>query len=289
MKIRMATAALGLGTLLILSSPVGAQDDWQEAYRVGDRVELHISGAHWQQCVVTENSPGGLLRGRCEEYVEPAPGTYRRAGGVYIFYKGDVRPYAKAASSSGRAKPASVPPQGNPRAPRQPEPAESDSRFQVGDSVHIEASNHWVPCVVVEDSPPSIMRVRCEAYPQLSRAAGVYTVDRDNEAAVRPASAGRTGLIIAKTPPQKPERAGGGGLKLGEYACYGSGGRILAGLGFTVLSGNRFTDLDGGNAGTYSVNGSTVTFRGGHLDGQTGRDLRNYNFRIGAQASCEPF
>jgi|CXWL01.1.fsa_nt_gi hypothetical protein len=289
MKIRIATAALGLGTLLILSSPARAQDDWQEAYRVGDRVELHISGAHWQQCVVTENTPGGLLRGRCEEYVERAPGTYRRAGGVYILYKGDVRPYARAGSSSAGAAPATAPSQGNPRAPLEPGLEESDSRFKVGDRVHIEASNHWVPCVVVEDSPPSIMRVRCEAYPKLSRAAGVYTVDRDNEAAVRPASAGLPGPIAVKAPARQSEQGGATGLKVGEYACYGSGGRILAGLGFRVLSGNRFTDLDGGNAGTFSVSGSTVTFRGGHLGGQTGRDLKNYNFRIGAQASCEPF
>ena len=172
---------------------------------------------------------------------------------------------------------------------RQSEPGPYGPQFKIGDRVHIEASNHWVPCVVEENSPPSIMRVRCEAYPKLSRAEGLYGVDRDNERAVRPARAGLPGPITAKTPPRQAAQAGGGGLKVGEYACYGSGGRILAGLGFTVLSGNRFTDLDGGNAGTYSVNGSTVTFRGGHLGGQTGRELRNYNFRIGAQATCEPF
>lgn len=284
----MVTLALGLGALLALSSPALAQDDWQQAYRVGDRVELHISGAHWQQCVVTENTPGGLMRGRCEEYVEPSPGTYRRAGGIYILYKGDVRPHGGGAPSSGSLTPAPVRPRGNPRAPLEPGPSESASRYKVGDHVHIEASNHWVPCVVVENSPPSIMRVRCEAYPKLSRVAGVYTVDRDNEAAVRPASAGLPGPIAAKAPPRPAEQTGAGGLKVGEYACYGSGGRILAGFGFKVLSGNRFTDLEGGNAGSYSVNGGTVAFRGGHLDGQTGRDLRSHNFRIGVQATCEP-
>ncbi|MBP9946702.1 MAG: hypothetical protein KBH14_09920 [Vicinamibacteria bacterium] len=285
----MATVALGLSALLVLSLPALAQDDSQQAYRVGDRVELHISGAHWQQCVVTENTPGGLMRGRCDEYVERAPGTYRRAGGIYILYKGDLRPYGTAAPSSGGLTPATVPPQTSPRPPLDLVPEDSDSRYKVGDRVHIEASNHWVPCVVVENSPPSIMRVHCEAYPKLSRAAGVYTVDRDNEAAVRPASAGPTGPIAPKTPPRQAEPSGATGLKIGEYACYGSGGRILAGFGFRVLSGNRFTDLEGGNAGSYSVNGSTVVFRGGHLGGQTGRDLRNYNFRIGAQATCEPF
>jgi hypothetical protein len=78
-------------------------------------------------------------------------------------------------------------------------------------------------------------------------------------------------------------------LKLGEYACYGSGGRIMIGLGFKVLPGNRYTDLDNRESGTFSITGDGVTFHGGHLDGQTGRNLRNYKFTIGAQADCEPF
>jgi hypothetical protein len=78
-------------------------------------------------------------------------------------------------------------------------------------------------------------------------------------------------------------------LKLGEYACYGSGGRIMIGLGFKVLSSNRYTDLDGRESGTFSISGNAVTFHGGHLDGQTGRNLRNYKFTIGAQADCEPY
>jgi hypothetical protein len=78
------------------------------------------------------------------------------------------------------------------------------------------------------------------------------------------------------------------GLKTGEYACFGSGGRILIGLGFKVQAGGRYTDLDGKNRGTYSVSGDQVTFRGGHLDGQTGRDLKGDKFRVGTMASCEP-
>jgi hypothetical protein len=78
------------------------------------------------------------------------------------------------------------------------------------------------------------------------------------------------------------------GLKSGEYACFGSGGRILIGLGFKVQAGGRYTDLDGKNAGTYALNGDQVTFRGGHLDGQTGRHLKENKFRVGTMASCEP-
>ena len=79
-----------------------------------------------------------------------------------------------------------------------------------------------------------------------------------------------------------------GGLKIGEYACYGSGGQVLIGLGFKVLSGNRYTDLDGKESGTFSISDDTVTFRGGHLDGQVGENLKDYKFTIHS-ASCEPF
>ncbi len=79
-----------------------------------------------------------------------------------------------------------------------------------------------------------------------------------------------------------------GALKLGEYACYGSGGSILIGLGFKVLAGNRYTDLDGKEHGTFSISGDNVTFRGGHLDGQVGTNLHDYKFNIHS-ASCEPF
>lgn len=90
-------------------------------------------------------------------------------------------------------------------------------------------------------------------------------------------------------PPAAP--AGDNALKTGEYACYGSGSQILAGLAFKVLPGKRYTDTDGGNAGSYRVDDGSVTFSGGHLDGTVGRELnRNRkSFRIGRQALCEPF
>jgi len=95
--------------------------------------------------------------------------------------------------------------------------------------------------------------------------------------------ASAVGPVVAQTGGSKS-----GGLKSGEYACFGSGGRPLIGLGFKVQAGGRYTDLDGKNPGTYALNGDQVTFRGGHLDGQTGRDLKGNNFRIGTMASCEP-
>jgi hypothetical protein len=72
----------------------------------------------------------------------------------------------------------------------------------------------------------------------------------------------------------------------GEYACYGSGSTVLAGLGFKTVGGS-YTDLDGGNAGKVTVQGTDVIFTGGHLDGQRGRDLKGKSFRIASMAVCE--
>lgn len=191
-----------------------AQDDWQLAYQVGDAVELKINDRIWQQCNVSQNPAGGLMRVNCTAYVEPAPGSYRRAGGVYIVYgKSDLR--RKGDVSATVAKPQQAPVARN-------------------------------------------------------------AVTRANTTA-------------ASAPVAAPGRNDGGNLRVGEYACYGSGGRILAGFGFKALAGGRYTDLEGGNAGAYRVNGDSVTFKGGHLDGTVGRALKNGNFRIGLQATCEPF
>jgi hypothetical protein len=158
--------------------------------------------------------------------------------------------------------------------------------FSVGEAVEIEASKHWVPCVVTQPGP-QVVRVNCSAYPALSRAAGSYIAQND-PASIRKAT-GAVGLAPAPKAAPKAAAAQSAGLKVGEYACYGSGGRPMIGLGFKVLAGGRYTDLDGKNPGSFTVSGSTVTFRGGHLDGQVGRDLNGANFRIGAQASCEPW
>jgi hypothetical protein len=164
--------------------------------------------------------------------------------------------------------------------------------FAVGDDVEISASGRWVPCVVSDNDPAApIMRVRCSAYPALSRAAGVYIVEK-NPREVRPAGAGNAQPAAAATPRPGPAAAGprpGGVLKAGEYACYGSGGRAMIGLGFKVLAGGRYTDLEGRNPGSYSIAGDTVTFRGGHLGGQVGRGLKGDGFQLGLQASCEPY
>jgi hypothetical protein len=164
--------------------------------------------------------------------------------------------------------------------------AYAQQTFSVGEAVEIEASKHWVPCVVTQPGP-QVVRVNCSAYPALSRAAGSYIAE-NSPASIRKAT-GKVGLPAPQPKAAPAAAAQPAGLKIGEYACYGSGGRPMIGLGFKVLPGGRYTDLDGKNAGTFVVSGSTVTFRGGHLGGQTGRALQGTHFRIGAQASCEPW
>ena len=83
--------------------------------------------------------------------------------------------------------------------------------------------------------------------------------------------------------------ASAAGLQAGEYACVGSGGSILIGLGFKLQANGTYTDLDGKSRGRVTYNGSNVTFVGGHLAGQVGRNVRGGNsFEINA-ISCSLF
>ena len=96
----------------------------------------------------------------------------------------------------------------------------------------------------------------------------------------------------AGTPPPAPAPPAGQGssaLATGEYACYGSGGTLLIGLGFKVVGNGKYTDLDRKSTGAFTVQGNSITFHGGHLDGQTGRNLRGNKFVLGSMVSCEPF
>jgi hypothetical protein len=56
-----------------------------------------------------------------------------------------------------------------------------------------------------------------------------------------------------------------------------------------VLAGARYTDLDGGNPGRFSIADGIVRFQGGHLGGQAGRLESNGSFAIGQRARCEPW
>ncbi|NGP18387.1 hypothetical protein [Devosia aurantiaca] len=87
--------------------------------------------------------------------------------------------------------------------------------------------------------------------------------------------------------------AGGRGapaLQEGEYACYGNGSQVLAGLGFIASADGTYTDLDHTTGGSYFVEGSEVFFVGGRLGGETGRELDAVgSFVIGDMAVCEPW
>lgn len=162
------------------------------------------------------------------------------------------------------------------------------SGYRVGDKIKFsisEKAEDFQTCTVTENDPRFVMRVECDDFKQWE--AGTYIVY--SESNIRLSKTRPTNGNTPKSTSTPKNTSSSTGLKVGEYACYGSGGQIMAGLGFKVLSGGRYTDLEGGNAGTFVISGDTVKFRGGHLGGQTGRELRDYNFRIGAQASCEPF
>jgi hypothetical protein len=159
--------------------------------------------------------------------------------------------------------------------------------YSVGDMVYFSISTKttdFQPCTVTENAPEQVMRVKCAAYKDW--VAGVYIVHSEGSIRKEPMSQTKE----AAAPPTKTvDKGSSTSLKVGEYACIGVGGRMMIGLGFKVLSGNRYTDLDGGNKGTFTIAGGKVTFRGGHMEGISGRDLKDNWFTVGAQASCGPF
>jgi hypothetical protein len=92
-------------------------------------------------------------------------------------------------------------------------------------------------------------------------------------------------------PAPAPPPTGASPLYMGEYACYGNG-VLMAGMGFKLSANGRYTDVDNARGGTYAYNAGagTVTFRGGYLDGQTGRGVSNQGaFDLSATVNCEPW
>lgn len=92
-------------------------------------------------------------------------------------------------------------------------------------------------------------------------------------------------------PTGTPAAAPAAELHIGEWACYGTGGRLMAGMGFRLQPNGAYVDLDNRRAGRYTHNkaAATLTFQGGFLDGQTGRNLKANNFQISNTVSCEPW
>jgi hypothetical protein len=91
--------------------------------------------------------------------------------------------------------------------------------------------------------------------------------------------------------PRAKASKGSSTLSLGEYACYGYGNQLMAGMGFRLAQDGTYKDVDGGRGGTYvtSAADSTISFRGGFLDGQVGRNIKNSTFDLSATVNCEPW
>jgi hypothetical protein len=85
--------------------------------------------------------------------------------------------------------------------------------------------------------------------------------------------------------------AGKSTLYVGEYAAYGTGGRLMAGMGMILTADNRYYDLDKKRAGTYKYNqkARTITFSGGFLSGQIGRNVNTTGFDISTTVHYEPW
>lgn len=95
----------------------------------------------------------------------------------------------------------------------------------------------------------------------------------------------------APTPSASSNKTPATTLYIGQWACYGFGSRLMAGMGFVLDRSGKYADVDGGRAGKYSYNpsASTITFRGGFLDGQVGKNVRTTGFDISATVNCEPW
>ncbi|MEO8027716.1 MAG: hypothetical protein ABI823_14635 [Bryobacteraceae bacterium] len=76
---------------------------------------------------------------------------------------------------------------------------------------------------------------------------------------------------------------------IGEWACYGTGGRLMAGMGFVLQANGTYLDLDKRGSGRWRKTAAGIAFQGGHLDGQVGRNLKGNHFDLSATVGCEPW
>ena len=81
-------------------------------------------------------------------------------------------------------------------------------------------------------------------------------------------------------------------LYIGAYETYGYGGglHLISGMGFTLLSDGRYYDSEKDKVGkyVYNSNDATITFEGGFLDGQTGKEVTK-GFWLSETVYCEPW
>ncbi len=118
----------------------------------------------------------------------------------------------------------------------------------------------------------------------------------DNECKDNPAE-GQSAIPLTSLQGQRaeavamPAPAKGGALAIGEYACYGTGGRLMAGMGFVLSSDGTYADLDDDRGGRWQHDEGTasIRFSGGFLDGQNGSGVSAEGFAISNTVSCEPY
>ena len=102
----------------------------------------------------------------------------------------------------------------------------------------------------------------------------------------RAPAAGAVGAAKSATPADAGSKP-----YLGQYACYGTGGRIMAGMGIVLKANGAYEDLDRARKGSYVHNAAAATlfFKGGFLDGQTGRNVKMTGFALSETVNCEPW
>jgi hypothetical protein len=100
-----------------------------------------------------------------------------------------------------------------------------------------------------------------------------------------------SGTSTGKTEVQQKPVNNASALYIGEYACYGTGGSLMAGMGFILKSDGTYSDLDGGRKGKYgyNANAATITFTGGFLGGQVGKNVKQTGFDLSNTVHAEPW
>ncbi len=85
--------------------------------------------------------------------------------------------------------------------------------------------------------------------------------------------------------------AASGEIHIGEWACYGAGGSLLAGLAFHLQANGTYLDGDKKPAGRWTRDSAagTIAFKGGHLDGEVARGVKPASITLGSQVGCEPW
>ncbi|HVZ26122.1 MAG TPA: hypothetical protein VG842_08715 [Sediminibacterium sp.] len=135
---------------------------------------------------------------------------------------------------------------------------------------------------------------------------GRFTITSESRQCKQNASAGTAAIALADVPGttvdakeiQAATRESAKGvdnpapqLYIGEYASYGSGGRLLIGMGFILLQNGKYYNLDHQEGGSYQFDPKkgTIRFTGGFLGGQTGTHVTNRGFDLSGTIHCEPW